>query len=105
MPKARSLTGRTETVYRWRIRTDGRVEDFHGNIREDLPIEVAYSPQAVDMVLRGCLEIEGLLPASAVDVTVAPSPPTPSPEEVQPTPDSTSAPAPVMEFNKKRKKG
>jgi hypothetical protein len=60
MPKARSLTGRTEAVKRWKVYADGRVEDPHGHIHSELPVEIAYSAQCVNLVAGGHLEIEGV---------------------------------------------
>ena len=92
MPKAKSLTGRTETVRRWRVRVDGRVEDVHGHLHDELPVEIAYSPQAVDLALRGYLEIEGVSPSSPAPKSKL------TPEVEKPVP-------PPVKFNKKQSGG
>lgn len=75
MPKVKSLTGRTEVVRRWKIYTDGRVEDPHGHVHSDLPTEIAFSPQCMALVDAGHLEIAELK-------RPAPAAPAPAPEPV-----------------------
>jgi hypothetical protein len=60
MPKAKSLSGKTEVVRRWKIYTDGRVEDPHGHIHSELPVEIGFSPQCVDLAIRGSISLEGV---------------------------------------------
>ena len=91
MAKARSLTGRTELVRRWKVRVDGQVEDAKGNIYKELPIEIAYSPQAVELARQGVLEIEGIF-----------TPISPAPESKE-TPEVEKTPPPPLKLNKGKK--
>lgn len=81
MPKAKSLTGSTETVRRWKIYSDGRVEDANGHIHDELPEMIAFSSSCVELVKQGKLEVEGLVLSKEKPAEQPPAPvPAPEPE-------------------------
>lgn len=64
MPKVKytEKNGPGASVMRWRFLPDGRVLDPHGNVKNLVPDDVAYSPAAKRMAAKGILEIEGYVP-------------------------------------------
>lgn len=105
MPKAKSLTGRTESVRRWKIYTDGRVEDGHGHIHAELPAEIAYSPPCVALAKQGKLEVAGIVADVGNDLKAIPNPPTPALAASAPEADSKplSDEKPEMDSRRKRR--
>lgn len=74
MPKVTNLKKKGVPLLRHRILPDGRVQDPKGHIHDQLPFELAHTPQALRLIREGYIEIEGLQFKSQV-VAVKPGEP------------------------------
>lgn len=70
MAKVKNNAGRALTVLRWTILLDGRVIDPLGSVKQELPDEIAYSPQAKRLVDSGLATFPGVTPEAKVDEPV-----------------------------------
>lgn len=76
MPKVKYIEkgGSGASIMRWRFLPDGRVLDPHGQVKAQVPDDVAYSPAAKRMADRGILDIEGYVVPKKKKKEAAPSP-------------------------------
>lgn len=63
--KVINKAGRTVSILRWKVLPDGRVINPLGEVKDDLPTEVAYSPQAKHLADQGLVSIRGYMSAKA----------------------------------------
>jgi hypothetical protein len=84
MPKVKYIEkgGSGASIMRWRFLPDGRVLDPHGQVKAQVPDDVAYSPAAKRMADRGILDIEGYVVPKKKEA--APSPVVTSVKEEEP---------------------
>jgi hypothetical protein len=59
MPKVRNDTSRAVPLCRWRILPDNRVINPLGEIKDELPADIAYGPQAKRLADQKIIAIEG----------------------------------------------
>jgi hypothetical protein len=75
------------SVMRWRVLPNGKILDPRGNVRAQLPDDVAYSRAAKRLADRGALSIEGYTPAKKTSPVPAPKK-DPTNKQVGPEPES-----------------
>lgn len=81
MPRVRNDTGRAIPLLRWTIAPDGWVLDPHGVVKDGLPDDIAYSPQAKRLADKKFIAIHGYVVDGQEPITADPAQ-APAPEPV-----------------------